>query len=177
MELIASSKDDKKMYDQDSKDLRTQLQLIQLELSRNSQVPRSFEGRLDNLKSEIANSRMVGQSKADERREEAEEMIQTNMAVNKQKATPAAAPKREKNECEIYVCQTRDDHDTIVKDYSNDVDSLVALTELTEEQREALENLDLSGSKEEIAATLSKVPGLTRNQVKLLVDVATSLAV
>jgi hypothetical protein len=177
MELIASSKDDKKMYDQDSKDLRTQLQLIQLELSRNSQVPHSFEGRLDNLKSEIANSRMVGQSKADERREEAEEMIQTNMAVNKQKATPAAAPKREKNECEIYVCQTRDDHDTIVKDYSNDVDSLVALTELTEEQREALENLDLSGSKEEIAATLSKVPGLTRNQVKLLVDVATSLAV
>ena len=75
------------------------------------------------------------------------------------------------------MCQTRDEQDTIIRDYSNDADSLVALTELTDEQRLALENLDLSGTKEEIAATLSKVPGLTRNQVNLLVDVASSLTV
>ena len=38
----------------------------------------------------------------------------------------------------------------------------------------ALEQLDLSGSREEIAAMLARVPGLTKNQVKLLVDVALS---
>lgn len=52
-----------------------------------------------------------------------------------------------------------------------------ALGELSEEQRLALERLDLSGSKEEIATMLRKVPGLTSNQVNLLVDVASSLTV
>lgn len=84
--------------------------------------------------------------------------------------TAAPAPVSTNSDCEIYVCQNRDDVDT------DDADSIIALTELTDEQREALENLDLSGTKEEIAATLSRVPGLTKNQVNLLVDVATSLA-
>jgi len=39
-----------------------------------------------------------------------------------------------------------------------------------------LENLDLGGTKEEIAMTLSKVPGLTKTQISVLVDVASSLA-
>lgn len=51
-----------------------------------------------------------------------------------------------------------------------------SLGELTEEQRHALENLDLSGSNDEIKAMLEMVPGLTTHQVQLLVDVATSLA-
>ena len=56
----------------------------------------------------------------------------------------------------------------------------VAEDELIQMQPESsnhLENLDLSGTKEEIASTLSRVPGLTKNQVNLLVDVAASLAV
>ncbi|KAL3801085.1 hypothetical protein HJC23_002378 [Cyclotella cryptica] len=177
MELISSSKEDKKMFDQDSKELRAQLQLIQSELSKNSQVPRSLEDKLENLQREIVTSRMANaQNKADMRREEAESMLRTNMQVKKEGTVAAPTPK-EQDDCEIYVCQTRDEQDTIFRDYSNDADSLVALTELTDEQRLALENLDLSGTKEEIAATLSKVPGLTRNQVNLLVDVASSLTV
>jgi len=52
-----------------------------------------------------------------------------------------------------------------------------ALGELSEEQRLALEQLDLSGSKEDISAMLKRVPGLTNNQVNLLVDVASSLTI
>ncbi|KAL7487493.1 hypothetical protein ACHAW6_013079 [Cyclotella cf. meneghiniana] len=177
MELISSSKEDKKIFDQDSKELRAQLQLIQSEVSKNSQVPRSLEDKLENLQREIATSRMANaQNKADLRRQEAESIVQTNVQVKNLNAAIVPASK-EYDDCEIYVCQTRDEQDTIIRDYSNDADSLVALTELTDEQRLALENLDLSGSKEEIAATLSKVPGLTRNQVNLLVDVASSLTV
>jgi hypothetical protein len=177
MELISSSKEDKKTFDQDSKELRAQLQLIQSEVSKNAQVPRSLEDKLENLQREIATSRMANaQNKADIKRQEAESMLLTNVQVKKLSAVTAPSSK-EYDDCEIYVCQTRDEQDTMIRDFSNDADSLVALTELTDEQRLALENLDLSGSKEEIAATLSKVPGLTRNQINLLVDVASSLTV
>jgi myosin heavy subunit len=225
MELIASSKEEKRIYESDSKDLRAQLQLIQSELSKNNQVPRELEQRMENLQNELLSTRIAqAQEKADAtaqlenlqreiensrmniaqheaaKRAEAESMIQrqvvmqqsaaaapaptpVNMAVNQAPATatiptqvtkqaplPNARPMTD-SEFEIYVCQNRDDTDCL-----DDADSLVALTELTDEQREALENLDLSGTKEEIAATLSRVPGLTRNQVNLLVDVAASLA-
>merc|ERR1719296_727678 len=59
--------------------------------------------------------------------------------------------------------------------HESDVDTAMALGELTEEQRDALESLDLGGTREEIAVMLAKVPGLTMNQVNLLVDVASSL--
>jgi hypothetical protein len=39
-----------------------------------------------------------------------------------------------------------------------------------------LESLDLSGDRDQIAEMLGRVPGLTKNQVNLLVDVASSLA-
>jgi myosin heavy subunit len=224
MELIASSKDDKRMFENDSKELREQLTLIRSELSKSHQVPRSLEERLDCLQQEIVSSRVAQeQEKADAsvrmehlQREmlnarmgdslslssnsyhaEAQAMIQAQ--AFRQNVQPAPAPRERvptveptiptqefkpavhhpapsaptaNNECEVYVCQTRDDAECF-----DDADSLVALTELTDEQRQALENLDLSGTKEEIAATLSRVPGLTKNQVNLLVDVAASLAV
>jgi len=70
---------------------------------------------------------------------------------------------------------TRDDTECF--SHLTDVDTATALGELSEEQRFALEQLDLSGSKDEIATMLRKVPGLTSNQVNLLVDVASSLTV
>ncbi|KAL3786720.1 hypothetical protein ACHAWO_013707 [Cyclotella atomus] len=224
MELIASSKDDKRMFENDSKELREQLTLIRSELSKSHQVPRSLEERLDCLQQEIVSSRVAQeQEKADAsvrmehlQREmlnarmgdslslssnsyhaEAQAMIQAQAFRQNVQHSPAprervptvepTIPTQEfkpavhhpapsaptaNNECEVYVCQTRDDAECF-----DDADSLVALTELTDEQRQALENLDLSGTKEEIAATLSRVPGLTKNQVNLLVDVAASLAV
>lgn len=51
----------------------------------------------------------------------------------------------------------------------------MTLRELTTEQTSLLESLDLSGSKEQILEMLGKVPGLTKTQVNLLVDVACSL--
>ena len=235
MELIASSKDDKRIFESDSKELRAQLQLIQAELSKNNQLPKSLEDRLNSLQNEIQNSRAAQeQDKADTSvrlenlqrevassragdtqsivsahsrmtnsksiisghsrghsttsdREEAQAMIQRQIAIQGSNQTPptptpmetvqvqtqkpSGAPSMKDSESEVYVCQTRDDMDCL-----DDADSIVALTELTDEQREALENLDLSGTKEEIAATLSRVPGLTKNQVNLLVDVAASLS-
>jgi len=71
--------------------------------------------------------------------------------------------------------ETRDDTDCF--SHLTDVDTAMALGELSEEQRLALEQLDLSGSKEDISAMLKRVPGLTNNQVNLLVDVASSLTI
>lgn len=79
--------------------------------------------------------------------------------------------------------QTRDDSESGIKSYDtkfsheSDVGTALALGELTEEQTLALESLDLGGTREQIADMLGKVPGLTKNQVTLLVDVASSLAV
>jgi len=70
--------------------------------------------------------------------------------------------------------QSRDDTECF--SHLSDVDTAMALGELSEDQRLALEQLDLSGSKDEIASMLGRVPGLTMNQVTLLVDVASSLA-
>ena len=140
--------------------------------------------QLENLQRQIANSHQEAGARGNQA--ETQAMIQAQaMSVSSPVSPPTPTPAEtvgtqsmkqnmpaSTTEPEVYVCQTRDDTDCI-----DDADSLVALTELTEEQREALENLDLSGTKEEIASTLSRVPGLTKNQVNLLVDVAASLAV
>ena len=51
----------------------------------------------------------------------------------------------------------------------------MTLRELTTEQTSVLIGLDLSGNREQIMEMLSKIPGLTKTQVNLLVDVASSL--
>lgn len=101
-------------------------------------------------------------------------MIRTSNQMKN--SAPASSRTELESECEIYVSQMRDDHSTSYSE--GDVDSVtaMALAELTPEQHEALESLDLSGSKVDIERTLAKVPGLTRQQVTLLVDVASSLA-
>mmetsp|Transcript_24764 Transcript_24764/g.40329 ORF Transcript_24764/g.40329 Transcript_24764/m.40329 type:complete len:179 (+) Transcript_24764:1-537(+) len=70
--------------------------------------------------------------------------------------------------------QSRDDTECF--SHLSDIDTAMALGELSENQRVALEQLDLSGSPDQIATMLGRVPGLTKNQVTLLVDVASSLA-
>jgi CRISPR/Cas system CMR-associated protein Cmr5 small subunit len=71
--------------------------------------------------------------------------------------------------------QTRDDYETI--NSTNLLQSHIDMTlrELTKEQTSVLESLDLSGNKEQILEMLGKIPGLTKTQVNLLVDVACSL--
>jgi hypothetical protein len=71
--------------------------------------------------------------------------------------------------------QARDDVEGFDNNFSIQGD-IEALGVLTEEQRIALERLDLSGGRDELTRMLSKVPGLTKKQVTLLVDVASSLS-
>lgn len=74
---------------------------------------------------------------------------------------------------ETYKGQSRDDDDVVSLD--SDIDT-AALGDLTPEQQEALLTLDLSGTSQEVSSALKKVPGLTENQVALLLQVASSLA-
>ena len=215
MELISSSKEDKKMFDEDSKELRRHLMNIQSELQKTSQIPRSLEDKLDNLQREVINSRSLKseshdteiaarheamnmrQFRADPKLEskEAETMTRTPAKNQMESASYSYKNEMEDTSFDYYVStasnrrnanhsynapveDVRDDDGSVSLDESNlsDVDTAIALGDLSNAQREALESLDLGGSKEEIAATLSRVPGLTKNQVNLLVDVASSLA-
>jgi hypothetical protein len=72
--------------------------------------------------------------------------------------------------------ETRDDYEAMDTSYSLQGNKDGALGTLTVEQAMMLESLDLSGDRDQIAEMLGRVPGLTKNQVNLLVDVASSLA-
>ena len=71
--------------------------------------------------------------------------------------------------------QTRDDYETINTNFLLQSHIDMTLRELTTEQTSVLIGLDLSGNREQIMEMLSKIPGLTKTQVNLLVDVASSL--
>ena len=71
--------------------------------------------------------------------------------------------------------QTRDDYETINTNFLLQSHIDMTLRELTTEQTSVLIGLDLSGNREQILEMLSKIPGLTKTQVNLLVDVASSL--
>ena len=71
--------------------------------------------------------------------------------------------------------QTRDDYETINTNFLLQSHIDMTLRELTAEQTSVLIGLDLSGNREQIMEMLSKIPGLTKTQVNLLVDVASSL--
>lgn len=71
--------------------------------------------------------------------------------------------------------QIRDDSEAIDTSYHLQSHVYGTLGGLTKEQTLVLESLDLSGNKNEILEMLGKVPGLTKNQLHLLVDVAYSL--
>mmetsp|Transcript_4238 Transcript_4238/g.6191 ORF Transcript_4238/g.6191 Transcript_4238/m.6191 type:complete len:113 (+) Transcript_4238:1-339(+) len=77
------------------------------------------------------------------------------------------------DDVETYHSQSRDDDDVLSID--SDIDTAV-LGNLSPEQQEALLNLDLSGNTAEVAIQLKRIPGLTNNQVTLLLQVASSLA-
>ena len=74
---------------------------------------------------------------------------------------------------ETYHVQSRDDDDVLSID--SDIDTAI-LGNLSPEQQEALLNLDLSGNTGDLTIQLKKIPGLTNNQVTLLLQVASSLA-
>ena len=71
--------------------------------------------------------------------------------------------------------QTRDDYETVNTNFLLQSHIDMTLRELTAEQTSVLIGLDLSGNREQIMEMLSKIPGLTKTQVNLLVDVASSL--
>jgi hypothetical protein len=219
MELIASSKEDKRMFEEqiqalqsnvqqasvderrmfeeDSQELRRQLVIIQNEVQKATaaashgasasvvRVSSSLEERLDSLQQEVANhTRSCTHHELHTHMEvEEEHYNEPEMhAVQSSKASPRQQQPEdnihEENAFDTYVSTTstddqmRDDLEAFSQE--SDVDAAIALGRLTDEQRVALEQLDLSGSREEIAAMLARVPGLTKNQVKLLVDVALS---
>ncbi|KAL9189103.1 hypothetical protein ACHAXT_011593 [Thalassiosira profunda] len=191
MELIASSKEDKRMFDEDSRALRQQLSMLQGDVQRASQDERRmFETESDDLRKQMA--QLQGEvhrvaSSGGESRHSHRGTDPAEMSAYVSKKRLEATPEEEEAPFDTYVSQSmvpadesRDESevfDGLSRGFSHesDVDAALALGELTDEQRMALEELDLGGTREEIAAMLGRVPGLTRNQVNLLVDVASSL--
>jgi hypothetical protein len=189
LELVAISKEDKKTFEQDSKDLRQQLVTIQAELHKTKQQAQiNLESQLEDRLADVLNTRSIGTNKV---LQEAEIPISPSKKSYQKKQAqflPVSpkkyAPKKrdaldEFDEyvpyvsTETYKGQSRDDDDVVSLD--SDIDT-AALGDLTPEQQEALLTLDLSGTSQEVSSALKKVPGLTENQVALLLQVASSLA-
>ena len=155
-------------------------------LQRQLSSATKIEDRLDTLQKEVENAKSLNDKSShqtqhrgggiiQEEEEDDDELFDTYVSTkprhNRRTGGRGGSVRPEDD-------QMRDDLEELDTSYSHESDiTASALGELTEEQRLALENLDLSGDKDQIEAMLRKVPGLTRNQVQLLVDVATSLAV
>ncbi|KAL7439097.1 hypothetical protein ACHAXM_006520 [Skeletonema potamos] len=202
LELIASSKEDKKAFEQDSKDLRQQLISMQAELQKANQTPINLERQLENRLMDILNAQSVNKEQQRDQRQQAQtpasprkythqrQQAQTSASSRKcshqrQQEEKSVSPKKYTHKTELslddfdeyitetYKVQSRDDDDIVSID--SDIDT-ADLGDLSPEQQEALRNLDLSGGSAEVAKALKKVPGLTDNQVTLLLQVASSLA-
>jgi myosin heavy subunit len=202
LELIASSKEDKKAFEQDSKDLRQQLISMQAELQKANQTPINLERQLENRLMDILNAQSVNKEQQRDHRQQTQtpasprkythqrQQAQTSASSRKcshqrQQEEKSVSPKKYTHKTELslddfdeyitetYKVQSRDDDDIVSID--SDIDT-ADLGDLSPEQQEALRNLDLSGGSAEVAKALKKVPGLTDNQVTLLLQVASSLA-
>lgn len=188
LELIASSKEDKKKFECDSKELRQHLASIQSELKKANEAPIELERHLESRLMDMLNAQKEQQQ--DHRHQD--QSLQAQPSPGKytqrqqQQARKPVSPKKKYSHkkglgledfdeyiAETYKVQSRDDDDVVSID--SDIDT-AALGDLSPEQQEALINLDLSGSSAEVARALKQVPGLTDNQVTLLLQVASSLA-
>ena len=188
LELIASSKEDKKKFECDSKELRQHLASIQSELKKANEAPIELERHLESRLMDMLNAQKEQQQ--DHRQQD--QSLQAQPSPGKytqrqqQQARKPVSPKKKYSHkkglgledfdeyiAETYKVQSRDDDDVVSID--SDIDT-AALGDLSPEQQEALINLDLSGSSAEVARALKQVPGLTDNQVTLLLQVASSLA-
>jgi chromosome segregation ATPase len=212
LELIASSKEDKKTFENDSKELRQHLATIQAELQKANQAPIDLERKLESRLIDILNAQSLNKEKEEQKqrqqaeeqrhRQQVEEQRQRQQAEEqRQQAHKPRSPRKYTHErqqpekpvrsqkythkkglslddfdefmSETYQVQSRDDDDVLSLD--SDID-MGALGNLSPEQQDALLNLDLSGNTAEVATQLKKIPGLTNNQVTLLLQVASSLA-
>jgi len=212
LELIASSKEDKKTFENDSKELRQHLATIQAELQKANQAPIDLERKLESRLIDILNAQSLNKEKEEQKqrqqaeeqrqRQQVEELRQRQQAEEqRQQAPKPRSPRKYTHErqqpekpvrsqkythkkglslddfdefmSETYQVQSRDDDDVLSLD--SDID-MGALGNLSPEQQDALLNLDLSGNTAEVAIQLKKIPGLTNNQVTLLLQVASSLA-
>jgi len=229
-EVQKTSLDEKRTHEKDSQELRSQLQAIQTDLQQSKMDPSSpavkaIEDRLDNLQQEVANNTLsfqkrVEQMEAEEEKqratvlekqissatkienrldtlqheiESAKSYMSSTQSIRKARepedeevfetyvSTKKNADTGESGRSEYYEASPEDERDdyecAIDTSYSNEseLDKALAIGNLTVEQREALEDLDLSGDRDQIAMKLSLIPGLTKNQISLLVDVASSL--
>ena len=229
-EVQKTSLDEKRTHEKDSQELRSQLQAIQTDLQQSKMDPTSpavkaIEDRLDNLQQEVANNTLsfqkrVEQMEAEEEKqratvlenqissatkienrldtlqheiESAKSYMSSTQSIRKARepededvfetyvSTKKNADTCESGRSEYYEASPEDERDdyecAIDTSYSNEseLDKALAIGNLTQEQREALEDLDLSGDRDQIAMKLSLIPGLTKNQISLLVDVASSL--
>lgn len=214
LELIASSKEDKKTLEIESKELRQHLATIQAELQKANQAPIELERKLESRLIDILNAQSARREEQREQppspvhavpsmtsprnysreRQQPESKQQPPSPVRapsmksprnyqrQQPEKPVASSYKKKSapirglsldDVETYHAQSRDDDDVLSID--SDIDTGV-LGNLSPEQQEALLNLDLSGNTAEVAIQLKRIPGLTNNQVTLLLQVASSLA-
>ena len=172
LELIASSKEDKKTFERDSKELRDQVMSIKAELEKANQAPVDFERRLENRLESLLNSQSSKRDQGQERRRQASSTYRRKQNITPHRKAPSL-DNFDEIMAETYKVQSRDDDDVLSID--SDIDTGI-LGDLSPEQQKALLNLDLSGSSGEVAVKLKKIPGLTNNQVTLLLQVANSLA-
>lgn len=177
LELIASSKEDKKTFENDSKELRQHLATIQAELQRANQAPIDLELKLESRLIDILNAKSA---RKEEQRQQAPNLTSPRRYNERQQAETNKYTHKKglsldyvDEFMETYHVQSRDDDDVLSID--SDIDTAI-LGNLSPEQQEALLNLDLSGNTGEVAIQLKKIPGLTNNQVTLLLQVASSLA-
>ncbi|KAL7498366.1 hypothetical protein ACHAWT_009414 [Skeletonema menzelii] len=181
LELIASSKEDKKTFENDSKELRQHLATIQAELQRANQAPIDLERKLESRLIDILNAKSA---RKEEQRQQASNLASPRKYNEREQAEISVSDKKYTHRkglsldyvdefMETYQVQSRDDDDVLSID--SDIDTAI-LGNLSPEQQEALLNLDLSGNTGEVAIQLKKIPGLTNNQVTLLLQVASSLA-
>ena len=171
LELMASSKEDKRNYEH---------QIEELQRSHEG-ITRSLEERVERLQMHVDGTRSHLSSNS------------SQSPVEDRRGASASVETKEKPEthgCEIdtYVStktsgvvnsssreseQARDDVTTF--SHESDLPSAVAIGKLTDQQRRDLETLDLDVPKEELKATLRKINGLTEVQIEIIAEAAMGL--
>ena len=172
LELMASSKEDKRKYEEQVEELKR----------GHEEVSRSLEGRIERLQMHVDGPRSHISANSPQSPVEVMRSAGTSAVETKKKQTHGC-------EIDTYVStktsgvvadtssreseQARDDVTTF--SHESDLPSAVAIGKLTDQQRRDLESLDLDVPKEELKATLRKINGLTEVQIEIIAEAAMGL--
>ncbi|EJK51671.1 hypothetical protein THAOC_29138 [Thalassiosira oceanica] len=171
LELMASSKEDKRKYEHQVEVLKR----------GHEEVSRSLEERIERLQMHVDDTRshlganspqslveVRGRADAKVETEEKPEThgCEIDTYVSTKRSGVVNSSSRESE-------QARDDVTTF--SHESDLPSAVAIGKLTDQQRRDLETLDLDVPKEELKATLRKINGLTEVQIEIIAEAAMGL--